>query len=38
MVTDEEAIAIATFVAYTSKFKEAMITNNKDTMEVSRFL
>lgn len=38
MITDEEAIAIATFVAYTSKFKEAMITNNKDIMEVSRFL
>lgn len=38
MVTDEEAIAIATFVAYTAKFKEAMVTNNKDMMEVSRFL
>ena len=38
IITDEEAIAIATFVAYTTKFKEAMVTNNKDMMEVSRFL
>lgn len=37
-ITDQEAIAIATFVAYTQKFKEAMLTNNKDMMEVSRFL
>ena len=37
-VTDEEAIAIATFVAYTSKFKEAMQTNNPDMMKVSQFL
>ena len=38
LVTDAEAIAIATFVAYTSKFKEGMLTNNGDIIKLSQFL
>lgn len=38
MITDEEALAIATFIAYTTKFKEGMLTNNRDIIEMARFL
>jgi hypothetical protein len=34
-ITLEEATAIATFVAWNVKFKEALKTNNKDTLSIS---
>ena len=37
-ITDSEAIAIATFVAYMTKFKEGMLTNNGDTIKISQML
>lgn len=37
-ITDEEALAIATYCAYISKFKEGLQTNNPHLMEVSNVL
>lgn len=37
-ITLEEATAIATFVAWNVKFKEALKTNNKDTLGISQAL
>lgn len=37
-ITEEEATAIAAFCAYTMKFKEAIRTNDKSTMEVANML
>jgi hypothetical protein len=37
-LTLEEANAIAAFVAWTIKFKEALKTNNKDTLSVAQTL
>lgn len=37
-ITDAEAIAIATFIAYTSKFKEGILTNNGDTIKLAQML
>lgn len=37
-VTDTEAIAIATFIGYTQKFKEGILTNNGDTIKLSQML
>lgn len=38
MLTDAEALAIATFVAYNTKFKESILTNNADIMRMAQFL
>lgn len=37
-LSDKEAIAIATYIAYITKFKEGMITNNKDTVQIANTL
>jgi hypothetical protein len=37
-LTEEEALAIATFCAYTTKFKEAIRTNDKNTREMADLL
>jgi len=37
-ITSAEATAIAAFVAWTMKFKEALKTNNKDTLNVAQAL
>ena len=37
-LTDKEALAIATYVAYTQKFKEGLITNNKDVATQGQLL
>lgn len=37
-LTDKEAQAIAAFVAYTVKFKEGMMTNNKNSIEFANML
>lgn len=37
-LTDKEAQAIAAFVAYTVKFKEGMMTNNKNAVEFANVL
>ena len=37
-LTDKEANAIATFIAYTLKFKEGLVTNNKDIMQQAIYL
>lgn len=37
-ITDKEATAIATFIAYTIKFKEGLITNNATSIEQSNYL
>lgn len=34
-LTDKEANAIATFIAYVDKYKESIKTNNKDTMQLA---
>lgn len=38
MLNDKECIAIATYVAYTQKFKEGMLTNNKDIIAIAQTL
>lgn len=38
MINDKESIAIATYCAYVSKFKEGMISNNKDTLYFAELL
>lgn len=38
LITDAEALAIATFIAYTTKFKEGILTNNPDTVKMAQFL
>jgi hypothetical protein len=37
-LTEEEAMAIAAFCAYYMKFKEAIRTNNKSTLEIANML
>jgi hypothetical protein len=37
-LTDKEAMAIATFIAYNSKFKEGLRTNNGDIIKMSQML
>lgn len=37
-LSDKEANAIATYIAYTQKFKEGLITNNGDIIKASEFL
>ena len=37
-LTDKEATAIATYIAYVTKFKEGIITNNGDIMKLSQIL
>lgn len=37
-VTDKEAMAIATYIAWTYKFKESLITNNKDVINATSIL
>lgn len=37
-LTDKEATAIATYIAYITKFKEGLITNNGDIMRLSQIL
>lgn len=37
-ITDKEAMAIATFIAYTVKFKEGLRTNNGDIIKLSQVL
>ena len=37
-ITDKEALAIATFIAYTEKFKEGLKTNNGDMIKLSQIL
>ena len=37
-LTDKEALAIATFIAYTVKFKEGLKTNNGDIIKLSQAL
>ena len=37
-LTDKEATAIATYIAYVSKFKEGLITNNKDIIAAAQML
>lgn len=34
-ITDKEARAIATFIAYTDKYKEGLLTNNSNTINLS---
>ncbi len=38
LITDDEALAIATFVAYNVKFKEGLLTNNGDIIGVAKML
>lgn len=37
-ISDKEAMAIATYIAYILKFKEALRTNNGDTLKMSQIL
>lgn len=37
-ITDKEAMAIATYIAYTVKFKEGLRTNTKESLEMTRAL
>lgn len=37
-INDKEALAIATFVAYTLKFKEGLMNNNKNALELAQLL
>ena len=37
-INDKEALAIATFVAYTIKFKEGLMNNNKNSLELAQML
>ena len=37
-LTDKEALAIATYCAYVTKFKEGLMTNNKNLIEVADML
>ena len=37
-LSEKEANAIATYIAYTQKFKEGMITNNGDILKMAEFL
>lgn len=37
-LTDKEAVAIATYIAYVSKFKEGLKTNNGDIIKMSQVL
>lgn len=37
-ISDKEAMAIATYIAYILKFKEALRTNNGDTLRMSQIL
>lgn len=37
-LTDKEALAIATYCAYVTKFKEGLMTNNKNVVEVATML
>lgn len=37
-LSEKEASAIATYIAYTQKFKEGMITNNGDILKMAEFL
>ena len=37
-ITDAEAIAIATYCAYLTKFKEGLMTNNPNIIQMAQFL
>jgi hypothetical protein len=38
MITDKEALAIATYIAYIKKYKEGLITNNGNIINLAQSL
>ena len=38
MINDKESIAIATFVAFRKKYKEGLMTNNPNIIQLSQLL
>jgi hypothetical protein len=37
-ITDDEAVAIATYCAYVTKFKEGLMTNNPNIIQMAQLL
>jgi hypothetical protein len=38
LITDKEAMAIAAYIAYTIKYKEALRTNNANTLQIAQLI